>query len=131
MTAPNRPNRFATGLSLSNKAENPCWAIAWSSFQVKRYEPKEIKRKVAITKKTAPTIFQVRSSRARDFQSIVSSFSALKAFMSDLAGFFSGLFFDFFFSLVAMAAKIISLPSKYYLKVVCRKLSKAKSMYYI
>lgn len=59
-----------------------------------------------ISKKTAPTIFQVRSSRAIAFQSTFSSFSALKAFVSDLAGFLSGLFFVFFFSLVAMAAKI-------------------------
>ncbi|HMW67267.1 MAG TPA: hypothetical protein PKC82_10085, partial [Chitinophagaceae bacterium] len=39
-------------------------------------------------------------------------FSARKGVTSDFAGFFSGLFFDFFFDLVAMSAKIESLEAK-------------------
>src|SRR5688500_19303819 len=51
----------------------------------------------------APMIFQVRSSRARAFQSIFSSFSVFRA----CSAFFLGVFFGFFFSFLAMAAKII------------------------
>ena len=71
-----------------------------------------MKRKIEISKKTVPTIFQVRSSRARAFQSTASSFSALNAFISVLIDFFAGLAFVFLFPLLAIAAKIISLLLK-------------------
>ena len=61
-------------------------------------------------------IFQVRSSRAIAFKSSFSSFSGRNGLTSELAGFFAGVLFSFFFSLLAMAAKILfqDFYSKFY-----------------
>ena len=61
----------------------------------------------------APMIFHVRSSLARAFQFIFSSLSAFNYFGFCFVVFFPGLFFVFFFRLVAMMTKINSLPLKF------------------
>jgi hypothetical protein len=58
----------------------------------KEVRENEINRNTESSKENAPTIFQVLSSRAIAFRSILSSFSARKGVTSDFAGFFSGLF---------------------------------------
>src|SRR5688572_14644842 len=132
MTAPTLPSRLAAGSPDSRMAPIPCCAMAWSCLQVNKYEMKDIKRNTAISRKITPVIFPVRSSRAKAFQSIDSSFSTLNDWERDAAEagfFFSVLLLVFFFSLLAMNAKITN--REYYLKVAGRPLLEARPKYYI
>src|SRR5437667_10115550 len=93
-----------------------------------------MKRKVAINKDNVPMIFQVRSSRATAFQSTFSSLSAISVFRPGFSGFFLGLFSFFFFSLLAMSAKILSLYFVFIVLMTCRlndpfKLSRRLKVY--
>src|SRR5688572_1524729 len=84
----------------------PWNTLSWSSFQVKKYEMKAMKRNRDTRMDSTPRIFQVRSSRASFCQSIDSFFSCLNAEVFVFAGLFLGVSAVFFFFFWAMATKI-------------------------